>query len=297
MSDAIKEVGVKISPEQSWKSDVARLIRRSEISRQLGSKLPGDEIRGAVREHEKSLNVSQLTEGLVSEVFVVSLTTEKIATELFEELKTEFDFLDAIVLLGSSAHGGAFVREAVKADADEHDLDWGIVVKGSVEATKIIALYDKAVGLLPKIGKNYGKEDDYQSCWLYNPKMYFVKKLTSLDQAMELLSRSKNSDDFVSNRIPLYFSPSIPENVNIDNRNLILESLKVMYKKDKAGWKFLISEISSHHNNNHHLKTKHFISENSRTNRDIKIRDRVVSQSRDVMTKTMHELLKSTAKR
>lgn len=117
-------VSPNLQVQEEWKNDVKRLIRRAQIYKQMGLKPSVKEVKDTVREYENRIGVEKLIEALVSEENVVNPTMARVAQKLQDELVKDHPEIRAVVLLGSSVHGGALIRQVTESNK-EPDLDWG----------------------------------------------------------------------------------------------------------------------------------------------------------------------------
>jgi hypothetical protein len=280
-------------PIAAWKDDLSRLVRRAEIFRRLGSELPLSEIKATVREHEKNLGVNQLVDALVSKEFVVAPKMAAVASELSQRLQHDFRFVDAVVLMGSAVHGGATLRQ-VMGGGDSGDLDWGLISKGPLDRAYLSKVVKRAENIIPQIASKHGI-DPFRSCEVINPKQYWMPKVGSVGHARFLL---KNFHDGSANfkDICLYFQPSFPPGVNLENRRLLLEGLSG-FSSDNQYWTEIINILIVGWQHIHKIEYKHVpvgVFTGRRFSRTVG--DSTISASKYIMDTAMEVVLQSTAR-
>ena len=111
---------------EQWKHNVGRLIRRVTIESQLNRGKSLSDIKASVKVFEKDNKVDELISALVEKEFVVDPKMADVADDVSRRVRDKFPEVSAIILLGSSTHGGAGVRR-LTGSPYEPDLDWGVI--------------------------------------------------------------------------------------------------------------------------------------------------------------------------
>lgn len=291
-----------LSAEQ-WKSDFKRLIRRSAVSREMGKNTSLNEIITKVRQFEQQIGLEKLAEELISEEIIIHPKMAEVANFVFAALSKKFPELKAVVLLGSSVHGGAMIREA--SGTTEPDFDWGIITKVPISNSKAEAMQNELNKFyLNQIKSRFGFSETFHTCFYVNPQRYRSISPKNQSQLLDLLSKDtplslglfhqeKTLD--AKGTAVFYLSPSFPTEVNMRNRQMLFGVLSELAKKDKEKWKIVIKQIYEEWRSAHNIKHKHFLLPKDR---DWEIARNVVSNfgADNLRAQVMWELLKATGK-
>lgn len=275
-----------------WQNDLRRLIRRSQIYQQMGAKTSIKEIKDTVREYETRLGVEELADSLVSEELVIQPRMARVAQKLQEELVKDFPEIKAVVLLESSVHGGASIREATSSQK-EPDLDWGIIFSKKEDFGSSERIVNKARALLRDIAKKENLFPHFHSCHYVNPINFRTTELSE-DDIVHIL-KSVADGKLGPENILLFLQPSFPPEVGQKNRAIIFEGLSKLAREDESAWRSVVEYIMDKWQAIHHLSKKHFYITPKK--RDYRLLNKVVSKSPDVMGLVMRELLESTNKK
>lgn len=299
-SEYTRLIGEKISQDRQildWQTDLTRLVRRDGIYKQLGTGLPLDEIKAVVREHEKSLGISELVDGLVATEFVISPKVAALAGELRDKL-SEFEYVDCVVLQGSAVNGGGVIRN-ITAGADSHDLDWGIIYKGDSGPSddELRKLMTRANRVIPSLAKKHGLGSDFRSCRgekAVNPgEECYMPKIKDLEHAKYMWKHFHGGSASMKDMI-LYFQPSFPAISNIENRKLLLKALSSL-SEDTPFFNRVIDKFINGWTEFHAIKDKHLGDSVTNPPMGTDLKNRVVKKSGSAMRAAMEVLLKATA--
>ena len=140
-----------------------------------------------MRENEKNLGIGQLIDSLVSNEFTVSNKPALVAADLSRNLRKKFRFVDSVVLMGSSVHGGAVLRQVVRHE-EADDLDWGIIYYGdSVSKEDLESLTEYSKKLIPQLASKRGLGKDFTSCGFVCARSFNAPKIMDLEDALEYI--------------------------------------------------------------------------------------------------------------
>lgn len=298
---------------QDWRHDFKRLIRRGRIEKELGNSKSLREIIGKVREFEDRVGLDQLIESFISNEIIVDPVMAEVANYVFEVVSQKHPEVLAVVLLGSSVHGGAKVRELT--ETSEPDLDWGIITQEPIRPKLAEVIENTAKAHLPEIIKKFNLNPEFHFCVMINPARdahshNFFPGLRSTtaknpEHLKDILTGKKPGQSFDSltswlkldpaDIAVLYLQPSFPPEVNQHNRAMLLEALKLLARQDHKIWRATIERIMYSWRDAHGLKLKHFGSQFKRE-KDLHLALRVSHDSASIMDAVMKELLEATGR-
>lgn len=285
--------------KNSWRNNVARLIRRSAIDQNFPrwrKTYSTQAIKDRVRERESRLAVKDLVEGLASEEFMVDPRMVEVAQKTFEGLKDKYPEIEAVVIAGSSAQGGAMVRNATGSVPS--DFDWGLITNQDT-GFKIGRITEDGKKIIVNEGKRLKLGRRFGPCKTFNPTELQATNITDQDKiydSLEFLGTDNTTRwerDEVLQPLIIYFLPSWPAQINQDNRRQVLEALSRLSIDDHVKWQTAVEAISSKWQEFHVIKEKHFKIAGTHI-RDWKLRRNVAAEAPISMSGSMTELLMST---
>jgi hypothetical protein len=286
-----------ISSEE-WGNNLARLSRRSLIASRYSKrgKKSLAQIINSVRDQEKQLGVDALINQLINSEYSLESSTAGIAEDLSVYARELYPDIEGVVVLGSSMDGGKNVRKFTNSN-EVSDLDWGVLTKLFLDPTDLYDLAHKSKKIIREIGQKHGVRN-LKPCERFSPPRCNAISLVSDQQAYDVLKRLGRDviapweTDLYTGQVLLYLPPSFPIEVNETNRAHLLEGLKELSATDRDSWKRTIDRIEKAHTAVHAIKAKHL--NIAPTLRDRKLRDEVVANSAQAMSRPLAILLQST---
>jgi predicted nucleotidyltransferase len=202
----------------------------------------------------------------------------------------------SIIVMGSHATGAYATRQLFGTQV-QSDLDWGIVCDRSTVSAQIIEeIMEYANDFFQK--QQYFLDHPVKMCAVVNPKEFLHNNLSSAHElALDILlmeARRRISDTWCFSLIN-YFSPSFPAEVNQRNSQIILDALKLVYRKNVRAWEFITDKLLEIYSQKHSLKRKHLFSADNRVKSDFK-RFQVSELSEEALTFSFEDTLRSTAR-
>lgn len=285
---------------RDFEEGLERLARRRTIERLGWQGQTGSELRRKARGTEAGLDVSGLVNRLIEEEFVIDEKRAAVAADLSTELHKRFKLKGlAVVLFGSSVTGGVKTREVMGVPDREPDFDWGVVFDrsdvipdGDSEELRI-KIRDFGNKQLSKLSAKYGIYPPIKGCPVKNPTKEWSWNYRNADEArLDMLNIKHFS---LSDRIPLFFYPSFPREINEHNRSVILEALAKIATYDIRTWKMLSESFLVVWEFLYKLKDKHLLDLHQLPkSRDALLAERVAGVSGTVMSKRMRDLILAT---
>lgn len=284
----------KTYDQQNWNRDLQRIIRRGAIRRGIKKSNSLNEIIDATRKFEDQFEVKKRTKKLINEDFSIDEEKRNVARRLREHLvaggveRRGF----AIVILGSAIHGGNMVRKLVMGKKNyfdpNSDIDLGILAD-EMDASFANDITEKAMLF-------FRNEKRFKLCLYMNPSKLKSSNIGSVKDAIEILNQVNKIGSVTKfDPLLLFFEPSIPPEINQNNRSLILEALSIIYQKDKRKWSNICRSILSGWKEIHYIEYKHIQDPTYSNNRiDDVIKAKVVRYSNRHMLIAMENLLMST---
>lgn len=282
-------------PREKWEEHLRRLIRRRAINKNL-SETSLTKIKEAVRLFEKKIDVDELINSLVKNEFTISPRIAEVAQEVSKIVLAKYPKVKAILLIGSSIHGGALIREATKA-SENPDFDFGVLSDEELsqeESQNIVKYVEK---FLPKIAGQYELHNGFYAC--SNPEEDNTTSLKNVKHFMDFAYYINESS--FTDRILRYLQPSFPPEVNEKNREIVKAGLKELHIVDEEKYKHLVNSITQKWLDIHLLKEKHFgipeLKSEDQTElrkRDVSLVKKVTAASAEKMSEPMNKLLHST---
>ncbi len=271
--------------EEDWKHKLRRLIRRSAIYRGLENLPPGNSmfsVRENVRQFEDVNEVDRVLESLVTEEYTVDQKMAAVAQRVYEFLVSRHPQLLAVVLMGSSIHGGAVLRR-LTASGGEPDFDWGIITRGDMTLEERIKMLEEVEGLMPELARELDLHSGFHSCASCNPRLYHAKEFRApgFRDLSDLLDNAK-----------LYLQPSFPPEVNEQNRKKLREYLSCLRRVNPGNGEQFVGMLSKMMRSDHRLRDKHISHAPHR--RDENLAKGVVAESSDAMKGPMSKFFDST---
>ncbi|HLD50982.1 hypothetical protein A3K34_02400 [candidate division WWE3 bacterium RIFOXYC1_FULL_40_10] len=266
------------SPEE-FKKDIARVARRTFISKELENTKSISEVSEGVRQRETQSDVQGIIEKLTESGETLEPKIEKLCESLLEKLRAEFPFIKGIVVMGSGAHGGGLVRSIV--GDEEEDLDWTIVSskrlmsQSSIDQEVLKEIRIRGDEIMREIAPQVGFTSEIQSCPMYNPRSGVIYELDK-NEAELLVMKDAYS-------IRPYLNPTIPKTVGENNRILIQRALLGLETNDNWRFGYLGRDLKDMWKKMHTLKYKHFEHYN-KDSRSVTMLKRIEDNSAKSMT-------------
>lgn len=275
-----------VSEQKNFKHDLSRVIRREYVGQELntvGETANIFQVSSKVRRHENDVNALLLPELLLEQDSTIDPKIERLSASLLQALKSRFPYLEAIVVMGSGAHGGGLVRGVV--GEPEGDFDWGVIVKGKVPTqAERIDLRNSADRILKARSAKYGFAKPLESCVFINPA-HLGPRLPNLDEDMTMwVVNNMSPHDIIK-----YFHPTVPRVIGANNRLLLLQELKRLAETDPSHFNYLVYILTIEWQSDRSIKHRHFDSFRKDTRTDDLI-DKVVDSSKNSMWSPFTEL-------
>lgn len=250
-----------IDSTEVFKEDLTRVVVRDKIAMELNQKKPVKKIISEIKSSSTRRAAEILASRLTTQENLIDEKTMKLIQELQKQVAEEFPELTniALVPLGSTAHGGRKVREALGTSMDT-DLDLGITCDQSdlADSSKFHDISSFISSKVQELAETFGFSSKYHLCGAISPRMYHSFNLDSLESALTALNYP-NADDLRGDRIISYLLTSIPPQVNENNRIIALDALRYIHNEDPKLWRTYIEDILSEWSEHHKLKPKHLI--------------------------------------
>ncbi|MBI2596126.1 hypothetical protein HYW46_05340 [Candidatus Daviesbacteria bacterium] len=304
-NQTIEDPPLPLSPKQ-WKYAFKRLIRRAAISKQLPKQQSLNKIIDEVRRYEEKIGLDKLADALIEEEVTIHPKMAGVANFAFEILSKKYPEIQAVVLLGSSIHGGAMVREA-SGSIKEPDFDWGIITDKSISDGKAVEIQEELKKYLPYIIRKLGFNETFHLCFAANPLWFrsiSVKKQSDLENLLSYgqplpsdplppFSQGKTLDP--QQTAVFFLSPSFPPEINQQNREFLFGALRELAQTQREIWKIVVVKIHEEWSFVHGIRHKHF---ELPREKDQAIAINVVYSfgADNLRAKVMWELLKATGK-
>lgn len=303
---------------EEWKEKVERIIHRQHIEASMewtqGLSDQLDAIKTHVKKRETQIPPAKVVESLVENEYNIPPEIARLAQTLSEGIREEFPEVKAIVLLGSSVHGGGIMRRALDKREKEQDLDFGVIydpefTKGKdwaallTRGEEITDHANKILGTLP-LSEELGLSQFFHCCEEINPERVYADQLTTVEETRELLDPTKLTNpkyapeaSKIESRaalVALLMEPSFPSKISEQNRELILEALGKIHEENPDSAEEIITALLTAHRANHKLKRKkHFPQYRMPPRkRDLELIDKVAQESADIMQKPMEQVLR-----
>lgn len=246
-------------------------------------------------------------------VIPMSKKIQEVATDVYHKFVADRFEDGAVVVFGSNAHGGIRIREAlsqitgIPITAGGHnntDFDWGIVSNDVTQDSQIQTRHDimiESCAEIPEIAAKYGLNPyHFVVCGKHNPanNECIATNLANTEDAKALLKKG------LWKTILIYFQPSIPEEINERNSELILQGLRELYTENSHEWQVAVDGLIKEWKGIHFIKRKHlsasfihkifpFIRKVSK--RDSDLANQVELLSRELISLPFERLILSTA--
>lgn len=293
--DEVKETVTPpvITPEQDkFTGLVRRVIRRKKIGQALKKTASFTEASQEVRRFERENNVGTAVENLITAETFTEPKRVRLAEELSHRLREKFPHVSnlAVVLLGSSLHGGAVIRKIAGAENDFNpDIDWAVVFDKGKEPIPFSEINNFGRTLIPQIAANVGLPETIHS----DPAFFHIENLSSLSQALRLIKKAKDFTDYED--LLIYLIPSYPPEINRQNRRYFLSGLSKLGQKDPVLWQTKVKRLLDTWKISHQIQEKHF----GNLPRGEKFRDSILAwevelTAGEAMAERMNRLLCST---
>lgn len=307
-----------LDKQQKFLNEIAvyfdRLFRRKNIERAQHTHENSSlrEIIQNTRQREKRTGYKELYQSTVRETvreLLDSMVVEnKASIELLEmilpELQSRFPWIQAIVLIGSGAHGGKRLRKLSRTYG-QTDVDWGIIYD-STQINQAFELFEgvtkAADGILSQIKQEkrlpMGLSPDVQFCFFMNPKHVYGRSLPSVKDPSFLDkldfwyfpgTGASNYGPHQNRSMPnlgaiqeamLFFQPTLPRKIGENNVKRLLFYLSELSTSDHNRWELLASDLKSNWREIHHIKSKHF------SKYDEKVQEWAMSGNRELYPST-----------
>lgn len=281
--------------QKNWGDLLKRMIRRREIAKALQQTGSFAKISNGVREFEKTNQVNELVESLITSEVMVDPQRASLATELSVQLKKRYPKISnlAVVLVGSSVHGGAVVRRVMETENDSQaDIDWAVLYdKQPGSRPPFLDISIVGGGIIEKIIRKTLIPGNLSPCSQTDPEFCHAENLANTPQALELVEQARTLFDYQS--LLLYLLPSYPPETNQQNRKSFLEALSSLAKENPDLWKEQVDKLFKEWEFQHLIKFKHLISLSS-PERDTSLAHQVETLSEKVMPLAIKTLLYST---
>lgn len=270
MTDELPEI------TDQFRHALHQVVRRSLIDTTL-QETPNNTalsvVKRMVREKESVAQIAGKLDTLVSSEFLVDPEKAEVAKELSEKLRRRFSNIPglAVVLLGSSLHGGTVISKILGNDERVSDFDWG-TIHSSKSKLDMSRLADEGGEIIKEVGRNRGLV--LEACTYVNPERFNARNLSDIRHASKLLSPDQIKKDWFLNKLYLYLEPSFPSETNGKNRNLILKALSELARVDKSRWEEVVETMIAGWRRIHNLKVKHLVSKTDFSPKSEKIADR-----------------------
>lgn len=247
-----------------FKSGLKSVARTHSIHESLeqNTKLNLDEIKSKSRETETKIVVA--ADRLIKDEFFLDDKTTMLVTKLQTEIKERFPKFNnlALVVAGSSLHGGRLIREALET-TQYQDLDLVLFCDSDTKPTLSDTLPIKTYldNRIKDIGKEFGFSKNFKLCHTINPGVYTYPNFHSANEVLSLIEHgtSYKIDYKILDNITLAFFPSFPPDVNRNNQSQVLEALRFLYDKNPVNWKFVVNELTYHWKTYHKISLKHLL--------------------------------------
>lgn len=290
--------------ELQAKLHLERLWRREQLRSSQKQTLP--ELREVARELPPVTPATLFFEQLEQGKDVVDAVALEAVTVIEQVIAREFPQLTgvSIVLLGSSAHGGAVARTLFQENEpsgqeEPRDFDWAVLSDTKFDdKTMLLLLTETRRAFRTKFG------DSLESCYRFNPYIVRTTNLKSVNEAKEVLldlieypfkSKSLYIWDFAEvERFLLFLQPSVPAHTNEKNQTLLKNALRQLTAQQPETAARITTVIESIWNQSIMLKEKHFT--NSRmSHRDQKLIETIVAASPHLMARKISRILLGAA--
>lgn len=211
------------------KQVLTKSINRELVRKALGSeKTLTQEVKSAIRENRKNFPPEQIAKDIVEKPFLPDPASVELFNSITETLQMKYPFLKAIILKGSSALGGMFIRRAVNPNSSYRtDGDISLIVDQEINNDTQDEVYKSIDEELQRLKAQKSKLLETFPANYQIETGEVMKNLDSVDDALAVLKMGFAPD------VLLYLEPTCPPEINQKNTQLILEAFRTL-PKDQA---------------------------------------------------------------
>lgn len=251
--------------EQKLVNFLFRAARRKRIAESSDLRETIDELKRPENKEELFIKMEQQTAEFMRLMNETLTVPEQELIDLLDamlpELQKKFPFIKALILQGSGAHGGAFIRDSL-GDQIAHDLDWGVFLEmtdellenesnrgvNPTEATLRGEIVEEGNSIIDQLRKSKPElfeklPDNFRSCEVSNPKLSFFYDVAGYSGNIDSVRMFQllEPTPVEHRKLPMYrelscFFPTIPAEVGLRNREIFLQHLSELSISDHSRW-------------------------------------------------------------
>lgn len=269
-----------------------RLYRRTIIEDGLIKGESKSAIIQTVRDREEASNLEEVFQQLISQEFYIDIESQEIAAQLSAHLNNLFpDYKIAIILVGSSVHGGKQLKDIFLGNyTSDFDCMLGIEPRRND-----VLINQDIINLIDNETELFLKRKNIDLCENMRPKNFALPPFADAqNQRIMLLS---SIDEKLAQNVDLeviYFYPSFPPEFNKRNRQTVLELLRITYEASPYLWKMQVKRMLREWALTHRIQVKYIRSEKYGNIKSNMLAKKIKSESMFRMLELFEKILLST---
>jgi hypothetical protein len=282
---------------EAWKNDFVELLRLH--LQELNPGIDESELLEMISDRQQLFGFDELLSSLTQNEFTPNhhlwLLSELLLEELIKLKLLPSESQTALIPLGGAVHGGGALKLAFHLSViGGEDLDVGLVFdRETLSPAQLDKISNVADQFLQR--RTGGR---MRLCKEITPASTFNYNLADVEEAKQLLLNWEGLPEGwrYGDHLLLYFYPSLPEEVNLRNTDLLLEALQQISHTHPQRWEELVQNLFTAWGQVHSIKEKHLVRESIWQTQSAKVAlaAKIVCKASRVMGQPMLRLLEST---